>query len=181
LPAVVIAGVGCAPLTGLRPASMPMPGTDHEVGAGAGAITPRPYVQEPVRVAGHLWGGLRAAPWLVLSGVLAFDDEAAVGGLAARADWLDHDRLLSGVELELGWAWAALSFPLALRLFDQTWLYTAPRIGTFADQVTPFVPLGLDARIYEGLKIRVEGQVSWAAFDVFNRRFHLGAGVAYDW
>ncbi len=172
---------GCAPLAGLRPASAPMPGRTFEAGGGAAFIGPRPYVIEEWRGTGQLWFTGRAGSWLTLSVVGAFDTEAVAAGFAARADLVRMDRLAGGVEVELGWLWAGVSLPFAVRLFDQTWLYTAPRVGNFGDELLPSIPLGASVRIYDGFALRLEGQLSWADFSAFNRRIHLGLAGAYQW
>lgn len=183
---ILIAGVSaltlasCAPLASFRPAPGLLEGRDVELGAGGVAVSPRPFVQEDWRGAGQLWGSLAVTDWLMVSGILVADDQAVLGGGAARALLLRTDRFAGGVELELGWAWGALALPVAIRLFDESWLYASPRIGTLGDEITPGIPVGLSFRLHEGLFVRAEGQVSWARFSGFERRFHVGGAVAYQ-
>ncbi len=179
--ALVAALAGCAPLASFRPASGLMEGRSVEGGVGAVAVSPRPFVQEDWHGMGHAWVTGRATDWLVVSGILAFDDDELAGGGAARLDLVDLDRFAGGVEVELGWAWGAFVLPMAVRLFDETWLYASPRIGTLGDEITPGIPVGFSVRLYEGLIVRLEGQASWAAFEAFERRFHLGLAVANQW
>ena len=73
------------------------------------------------------------------------------------------------------------SVPLALRIIDQTWLYSAPKLGNWGPEITPFVPLGLTVRIVDGFSLRCEGQLSWADWKYYNRRLHLGLGGAIQW
>jgi hypothetical protein len=178
--------MACAPLAGLRPASGIMPGRSVELGMGAAALSPRPYVQEDWRSAGQVWVSADTSPYWTLSGIAAMDRGAelkkslAIGG-AARINTLRTDRLAGGVEGELGCAWIALSFPLALRALDETWIYSGPRLASFGSDVGFWLPLGVSARLYEGFMLRAEVQTSWADFKYYNRRTHLGAGVAYQW
>jgi hypothetical protein len=184
--AAVWNGLGCAPLAGFRPASGIMPGRSVELGLGAATLSPRPYVEEDWRTAGQLWVSADAGTDWTLSAMAAFDREAhitkafAAGG-AARIHTLRTDRLASGVEGELGYAWAALNFPFALRALDETWIYTAPRFGTFGSEPTFGLPLGISARMLGGFMVRAEAQASWADLKYYNRRTHLGLGVAYQW
>jgi hypothetical protein len=177
---------GCAPLADLRPASGIMPGRSVELGMGAAALSPRPYVEEDWRSAGQLWVSADSAPYWTLSAVAALDRGAAlkkslaVGG-AARINTVRTDRIASGAEGELGYAWIALSFPFALRTVDETWIYTAPRLGNFGSDVAFWLPLGVSTRLYGGFMLRAEFQTSWEDFKYYNRRTHWGGGVAYQW
>jgi len=176
-----LVAVGCAPLASLRPAAAPMPGRTMEVGVGGALVSPRPHVQEPWRGAGQLWLSGAVSDRLVLSALAFFDDQAAGGGGAARLVLVDVDRVRAGVEVELGWLWAAGALPMAVRLFDQTWLYASPRLGNLGDELTPGVPFGLSVRVHDGLSVRLEGQPSWADFDAHQLRFHGALGVAWQW
>lgn len=180
--AAVVAGatMGCAPLASFRPPTGMMDDRSIELGAGGAVLSPRPYAQDSWRGAGQVWVSGPVADWLELSGVMAFDDEAALGGGAAQARYVRTDRFAGSVELELGWAWGAVALPVAVRLFDETWIYASPRLGTLGDELTPGVPLGVSVHVWDGLMIRAEGQVSWAAFRYYNRRVHLGLAVAYQ-
>ena len=171
---------GCAPFASFRPPNGLIEERSLELGAGGVAVAPRPYVQEGWSGAGQVWARGPLAEWLELGAVAAFDDEAALGGAFAQARYVRTDRFAGAVEVELGWAWGALALPVAVRLFDETWLYTSPRLGNLGDEVTPGLPLGLSVRVWDGLMVRAEGQVSWAAFRWYNRRVHLGLGVAYQ-
>jgi hypothetical protein len=93
---------------------------------------------------------------------------------------LAEDRLAGGVEAELGYAWAAVSLPVSVRLFDQSFLYSAPRLGTWSDGAIFGVPLGVSVRVYDGFILRAEAQLSWQGFKYYNRRTHLGGAVVYQ-
>lgn len=172
----------CAPLSDLRPPSALSQGdTTFEAGAGVARISKRPYVDEDPKSTGQVWFTGRAARWLNLSAVGAFDAHAAAGGVSALARYVTTDRFVAGVGVEGGFAWGAASLSAAGRLFDRTWLYTAPRFGNWGDVPSVGIPAGLSARIVGGFQLRVEGQVSWADFKYYNRRIHLAAAGVYEW
>jgi hypothetical protein len=170
----------CSPIANLRPASGLMPGKRLEAGAGVAALGPRPYVSEDWALAGQLWLTGNASPRVALSALGAFDSDAFAAGGAIRLNVVQTPWLAGGVEGELGLAWAGLSVPFALRLFDESFLYTAPRLGTWSSGVIASVPLGLSVRIAGGLSLRAEGGVSWQDFAYYNRRTQLAAGAAYQ-
>lgn len=184
LSAVVVASllfVGCAPLGDLRPASGMMPGKTFEVGGGGVRLGPRPYVAESSTYTGQLWFSANATPRWTLSGVSAFDNQALAVGGAVRYNALLYDRFHGSAEVQAGYAWGAFTLPLAVRLFDQTWIYTSPRFGTLDRYPSFSIPAGVSARIYEGFMLRGEVQGSWQNFDPYNRRVHLALGAAYQW
>lgn len=171
---------GCAPAASFRPPIGMMEDRSLEIGAGGVAVAPRPYVQESWHGSGQAWVSGPVLDWLQLSGVLAVDADAVLGGAAAQARYVDADRLAAAVEVELGWAWGAIALPAAVRLFDETWIYVSPRIGNYGDEITPGIPLGVSVRVWDGWMLRAEGQVSWADFRYYNRRIHLGLALAYQ-
>jgi hypothetical protein len=124
---------------------------------------------------------VEATEWLTLSAVAAFDDEAALGGVAALAKPVRSDRFVGGVEAEIGFAWGAVSLPVSLRLFDRTWVYSAPRFHNWADEFSFGLPVGLSAGLLPRFDLRVEGQISWAELVYYNRRIHYGAAAVYHW
>jgi hypothetical protein len=170
----------CAPVGGFRPASALLGERSAEVGAGAVVVTPRPFVEESATGAGQLWGSYRANPWLRLSAIGAFDFDAAAIGAAAAAIPLRTRYFVGGVEGELGYAWGAISLPLAAGPTEEIWVYTSPRLGTWGDSLTPFLPLGLSVEPVEAFVLRAEGQVSWEDFKYYNRRVHVGLAGAYQ-
>lgn len=178
--ALSIAVSGCSPIANLRPASGLMPGKRLEVGAGAAALSPRPFVNEDWESAGQVWVSGNTSSLITLSAIGAFDTDAFAAGGALRVNVLRESRFAFGVEGELGYAWAALSLPVALRLFDESWLYSAPRLGTWSTDPIFSVPLGLSLRIYEGFAIRGEAQISWQNFQSFNRRTHFAGAAVYQ-
>jgi len=181
LPAIGLLANGCAPLASLRPLAGLGRDRDAEAGAAMSAVGPRPYADEPWQGAVQLWGSLRATKALELSAVTAFDTQAFALGGAARLAFLQQERFALGGEVELGWLWGALALHASLRIADEWRLYTAPRIGNWGDDWAPGVPVGLNAPLFSGLALRVEGQVSWAGFKYYNRRVLLAAGLAYQW
>lgn len=175
-----VLGVSCAPAATFRPASALQGEQSIEMGAGAVVVTPRPYVQERYHGAGEVWVTGRVAPWLHLSGIGAFDPDAVAVGGAATSIPLRFDRFAGGVEVEAGYAWVAGALPLAVRVVDGVWLYTSPRLGTWGDALTPGIPVGVSIDLGPHFILRAEGQVSWADFKYYNRRFHGGLAAAYQ-
>jgi hypothetical protein len=170
----------CAPIASFRPASGLMPGRSLEVGAGAAMVTARPYVNESAAGAGQVWVSGEIGESGALSAISAFDTDALALGGALRVYALRADRFAGGGEVELGYAWAALSLPVAVRIVDQTWLYTAPRLGNWSFDAFFGIPVGASVRIYDGLMLRAEWQRSWQDFKYYNRRDHYGAAMAYQ-
>jgi hypothetical protein len=116
----------------------------------------------------------------MVSAIGAFDADAAAVGGALRYDALRTQRAAIGVEAELGYAWAALSVPLAARIFDETWVYGAPRIGTWALDPVVSMLSGVSARVYDGVIVRGEGQLSYQGLQSYNQRSHFSFGAAYQ-
>lgn len=158
-----------------------MPGRDGEVGAGAAIVTPRPGVDEPLQGAAQVWTLGEPSTRLTVSAIGAFDVNAFAIGGAIRFNWVRGDRTALGVEAEAGFAWAAVSVPLAFRLFDETWIYTAPRLGNFGVDPLLSLPAGVSARMIDGFILRAEAQASQQGFVHWNPRAHLGAAAAYQW
>jgi hypothetical protein len=59
--------------------------------------------------------------------------------------------------------------------------YCSPRIGNWGASLTGFSPCGISADLYRGLELRAEVQLGWAGFEYYERRLHLGLGVAQQW
>jgi hypothetical protein len=181
LRAVIVAWFcGCAPVSSFRPASGIMPGKTLEFGMGGTALSPRPYVEEDWQYVGAVWVSSEATATSDLSAIMALDDDALAIGGAYRLYYVDHDRFAGAAEAELGFAWGAFSLPVSFRLLDQTHVYVSPRIGTWGLEPIFGVPAGLSVRIYEGVVIRGEWQVSWQNFMYYNRRDHWGFAGAYQ-
>jgi hypothetical protein len=178
---VIVAPVGCAPLASFRPPAAVEPGYSAEFGAGAVALSPRPYVDEPTSLTGQLWVTRPLEPWLHLSAIGAFDDDALAAGFALQAVPVLTRSFAAGAELEAGYGWGALGLPVAWRPTSWFTLYAAPRLGTLGDLITPGIPAGMSVRLHRGFLLRAEGQASWADFDPYNRRVHYGAAGVYQW
>lgn len=179
---VGLGGASCAPLADLRPAGqLAHRERSFEAGAGAVALGPRPYVMEEWQGAGQLWGGALLAQTLELGVLAAFDETAVAGGFALRWTPLQYDPLFAGAELQLGYAWAALSLPVSLRLAEPVFVYTAPRLGTQGVELTPGLPGGVAVEALPGYELRAEAQLSWAEFQAYQRRTHLALGLAHQW
>lgn len=178
--ALGLALYGCGPLASFRPASGLMPDRRIEAGLGISEVTARPYVNESSASAGQAWLSGNVGKRFALTGIAAFDDDAAALGGAARFTPLKLDRVVAGFEQELGFAWFAVSTPVAVRLVDQTWLYTAPRFGTWGVDLSFGIPVGVSVRVYDGLMLRAEWQRSWQDFKYYNRRDHYGLAIAHQ-
>lgn len=156
-----------------------MPDRSLEVGAGIAKVTRRPYVDEPSASAGQVWvSGEVAHRRIGLTAIAPFDDDAAGFGGALRVNALRTDRLAIGNEVELGYAWFGLSLPVAVRLFDQSHVYTAPRLFNWSRDLAFGIPVGASFRLYDGFILRAEWQRSWQDFKYYNRRDHYGAALA---
>lgn len=177
---VIFVLTGCSPVASFRPASGLMNDRDLEVGVGAAAVSPRPYVEEPWQGVGQFWVMGEPTRFLALSAIGAFDDEAFALGGAARLNYLRLDRFVAGAEGEAGLLWAAVSLPFAVRVFDQSFVYSAPRLGTWSSDALVSLPLGTSVRIYDGFMLRAEGQVTWQGFHYYNRRVVVGGAAAYQ-
>lgn len=171
---------GCGPLSSFRPASGLMPDRSMEAGLGVTEVTARPYVTESSASAGQAWLSGNVSPRVALTLITAFDDDAAALGGAARFTPLRLDRLALGVEQEVGYAWLGLSMPLALRVVDETWIYTAPRFSTWGVDLSFGIPVGASVRVVDGLMLRAEWQRSWQDFKYYNRRDHYGLAIAHQ-
>jgi len=175
---VAVGAAGCAPLASFRPASGLMPEKSLELGLGAAMVTARPYVTEGSASAGQAWVTGEPSRTVALSGIVAFDSDAIAAGGALRLNAVRTDRFVIGGEGELGYAWGAVSMPLALRVVDQTWVYAAPRFFTWGIDVSYGTPVGVSVRVIDGFCLRAEWQRSWQDFKYYNRRDHYGLAVA---
>jgi hypothetical protein len=176
--AALLASAGCAPVAGFRPPAPLLPDRSVELGAGGVALSPRPYVQEPWRGAGQLWAAGPISKRFDLGAVAAFDLDGAAVGATLRLHVSTHDRFALAVDTELGWGWISLSVPLGVRLFDETWLYTAPRLFNWGQRPAVAVPVGLSVRIADGFFLRAEAQAVWPDLSPYQRRWIFGLGAA---
>jgi hypothetical protein len=152
-----------------------------EVGGGGTLVGTRPYVDEPVRGGAQLLVSGNATKAVTLSGIGAAEARAFALGGALRVNALRTDRFALGPEVSLGFLWAALDVGAALRLFDQTYVYTAPRFGNRGASWAVEVPGGLSIRLYEGVMLRVEYRSMWTGeLSYYQRRDLLGAALAYQ-
>jgi hypothetical protein len=173
--------LGCAPIAEMRPANGMMEGNTYEIGNALTVLGPRPYVEESGARVAQLWFAAEASKRWSFTAVTAFDKSALALGGAARLSLLRLDRFAWGTEVQVGYAFGAFTIPLSVRLFDQTWLYASPRLGTLGRDLTPSTPVGISIRLFDGFMLRSELAVSWADFKAYNRRVHFGLGVAAQW
>lgn len=178
---LVTAVLGCAPPMSLRPIGALPPTRNAEVGAAFAGVGPRPYAEESWQGVGQAWGTLRVNEKLDLSAVTAFDTSGAALGGAAKVAFVQGSRVSLGAEAELGYLWVAAALHASLRIFDEVRVYTAPRFGNWGSEWTPGIPVGVSVPIYGGFVLRAEGQVSWADFKYYNRRFLAAGAVVYQW
>jgi hypothetical protein len=187
--ALVVLPCACAPMAEMRPGNGMMVDRTYEAGAGAVNVSPRPYVTEDSTTTGLAWFSGNPSQKFTITGISTFDYSTneegnkkfhITGGLAGRWNALRYDRFGGGVEAQAGWGWGALVLPVAVRLFDQTWLYASPRFGTINRYLSYGTPIGLSVRVWDGLMVRGEWQISWEDFKYYNRRQHFAAGIAYQ-
>jgi hypothetical protein len=172
----------CARSQGFRPAAASSsPGRTQEFGLALSSVEPRRYVNEKTQRLGQAWWTVQLRERWALSTIAGFDTSSALGGAALRWDGLRARWVNVSGELELGLFWAAASVPASLRLWPGAQLYTAPRLGSWGSQLTPFLPLGLSAEIVGATIVRAEAQVSWSDFQYYNRRVHWGLALAHQW
>jgi len=138
-------------------------------------------VSEAAHTEGQFWLTGRATSWLSLTGVGAFDGRSGLGGIAALARYVTTDRFVAGIGAEGGYAWLGGSLSGAVRLFDDTWIYAAPRVSNWGIFAAPAVPFGVSARIYDGFHLRAEAQFSWQDAKYYNRRIHFAGAAVYQW
>lgn len=173
--------VGCSPSQGFRPAGMLDHGRGDELGLAVSRVGARPYINETTQYVGQAWWATRLDERWELTALGAFDEGSAAGGAGLRYDIASGRWAALAAEAEAGLFWVALSVPMTFRVWHRLGLYSAPRIGTWGPEVTPFIPVGVSAQILDTLWVRVEGQVSWADFQYYNRRVHWGLALAHQW
>jgi hypothetical protein len=160
---------------------MPDAERPRELGLAFSSVEARPYVDETAQYVGQAWWTLRLDQRWALTTLAAFDSSAAAAGAALRLEIASGQRAALAAEVEAGVAWAALALPATLRIWRGSALYTAPRLGTWGSDITPFIPLGASVPIAQAFALRAEGELSWAGFRYYNRRLHWGFALAYQW
>lgn len=163
----------------MRPMTPLPPGKRAEVGLAYTAVSPRPVGQDPWTHGGQAWATASATTWLDVALVGAFDSGGGTAGLALRWRALDHDRVALGLGVEVGVGWAGIQIPVAARVIDGVWLYTAPQLSTWGTDLAPRIPLGVDVQIHDMLRVRTEAQLNYPDFDPYRRRLHLGVGLGW--
>jgi hypothetical protein len=171
----------CAPSQGFRPAGAVDTERPRELGVAFSSVEARPYVEETAQYLGQAWWTVRLDERWALTTLAAFDSSAAAAGAALRFQIASGQRAALAAEVEGGFAWAAVGAPATLQLWRGLALYTAPRLGTWGSDITPFVPLGVSAQIARSLALRAEAELSWADFRYYNRRLHWGFAIAHQW
>ncbi|MGZ3474604.1 MAG: hypothetical protein ACXWUG_10030 [Polyangiales bacterium] len=179
--APLLLATACAPLGDLRPGFGMIEQRTFEVGAGGVRVGPRPYVTEPATESGVAWFSASPTPLFTFSGIGVFDKSVASVGAAVRWNALRFDRFGGGLEVQAGYGWGALTLPLAVRIVDQTWIYTTPRFGNIGRYLSFSEAAGVSVRVYGGFQLRGEVQSSWQDFQYYNRRTHVAIGAAYQW
>jgi hypothetical protein len=176
--AVLLGSLGCAPIASFRPPAPLPPDRSAEMGAAGVAISPRPYVQEPWRGAAQLWAAGPISRRFDLGAVAAFDLDGVAAGATLRLHVTTHDRFALAIDTELGWGWASVALPIGVRLFDETWLYSAPRLFNWGQRPAVAVPVGLSVRVVDGFFVRAEAQAVWPDLSPYQRRWIFGLAAA---
>lgn len=173
---------GCAPLAVMRPAGV-LVGRERsaEIGGGLVELGPRPYVEEKWQRVGQIWATWAASRKIELTGVGFFDEKAAAGGVALRWTPIQARPFFGATEIEMGYAWGAVSLPFSLALDELFFIYAAPRIGNMGAYWTPGIPAGVSMELVDQFQLRAEVQFSWRDFDPYQRRTHLGVAGVYAW
>jgi hypothetical protein len=179
--ALLVSAAACAPSQGFRAAGMLDGERPRELGIAFSSVEARPYVEETAQYLGQVWWTLRVDERWALTTLAAFDSSAAAAGAALRFDVVSGQRAALAVEVEGGVAWAGVGMPATLRIWRGAALYTAPRLGTWGSDITPFIPLGVSVPIARSLALRAEAELSWADFRYYNRRLHWGFAVVHQW
>jgi hypothetical protein len=173
--------LACAPSQGFRPAGMLDAERPRELGVAFSSVEARPYVDETSQYVGQVWWALRLDERWALTTLAAFDSSAAAAGAALRYEVASGQRAALAAEVEGGVAWAAVGVPATLRLWRGAAVYTAPRLGTWGSDITPFLPFGASVQIARSIAVRAEAELSWADFRYYNRRLHWGFAIAHQW
>lgn len=171
---------GCAPAQSFRPASALTADRQAEVGVALASVGSRPYVEERARPMAQGWWSSRLGRRWQSSVLLGFDQSALLAGGALRF-LAAQGRFWAAAEVEAGFAWAAVSLPVAVELWQPLGLYCSPRVGNWGVELSGFVPCGASIELGSGLVVRVELQLSWAGFAYYNRREHVGLGLIQQW
>lgn len=129
---------------------------------------------------GQAWWSTKWGERWLSSVLVGFDHSALLGGWGLRANLL-QSRVNVAAEAELGFAWGAFSIPLSVTLSQRVAAYCSPRVGNWGPEVTGFLPCGVSGELWDGFVLRGEAELSWADFQYYNRRLHLGLAVVQQW
>lgn len=178
--AMCIAGfAGCAPPAHMRPMMPLLPEHRGELGAGWASVGPRPVGQDTWGHGSQAWGTLQPTTWFDMSVVGVFAD-GITAGLALRWRAYESDRFTAGLGAELGIGWLGLNLPVAVKVQERLWIYSAPTFGNWGiDLESIRVPVGVDVQLVDQLHLRGEAQLNYPDFDPYKRRLHMGLGLAY--
>jgi len=176
-----VAAAACAPSQSFRPAGLPDAVGTRELGLAFSRVGERPYVNEAPQYLGQAWWSTKLDDRWSVTALAAFEETSGAAGAALRFDIASSRWVALAAEVEGGLFWGGVSVPVALRLWRGAALYTAPRLGTWGPELTPFIPLGLSVQVAQTLALRAEAQVSWPDFQYYNRRLHWGLAVAHQW
>lgn len=160
--------LACAPPSSLPPPVLLAPGGRGELGVGVSqSVSVQAGGLLAQRSAGQLWFTRRytnEAGGALDLGFVGFGGNDPVGfssfvlGAGGMLRLLKSDarqRVVGGLELQLGYPYATLGLPLALRLGQEIWIYTAPTVTS--DELGYLrVPLGLSLPLSPQLSLGVE-------------------------
>ena len=119
-------------------------------------------------------------------GVVAFAGNTSFfgGGAYGRLWTLDDERFRLGVELQLGFFWAAVALPAAVRVAPNLWLWTSPSGGARYFSVLR-LPVGATWTPRESLAVSAELGVGWDPWQSFmppeTATLQGSLSVAYRW
>ncbi len=107
-------------------------------------------------------------------------------GAVARWDWTEGANSLVGPQLEVGIAWASLSFPVSYQVKERMWVYTQPSVG-LRQNGTATLPIGLGLPLGRRLRLDIEGGIAGpfrpdalSVFDSYGSyRTWASAGIAF--
>lgn len=163
----------------MRPLNPMLPDHQAELGLAHTLVGPRPVGQDDWVHGAQAWSTWQPTGAFDLSFVGVFAD-GFTGGLALRWRALEGQHFAAGVGAEIGVGWLALNLPVAARLQERVWLYSAPQLGSWGiDLESVRLPLGVDVKVADEVHVRGEAQLNYPDFDPYKRRVHMGLGLAF--
>ncbi|MDP2306166.1 MAG: hypothetical protein Q8P18_09060 [Pseudomonadota bacterium] len=161
----------CAPVATMRPMTLDLD-QPNEFGLAVSATEPLGSIGRGCSFMpllcesgfnGQLWYQHRFNQRFSLGGTIFGGQNSLVGaGVQARLHWVELDRLRFGTDLEAGFLWGAVGFPVSVRLVDDLWIYSNPSVGARLVQSARF-PLGVAWGITD--QVWIQAEAAWG-FDL---------------